>query len=96
MGQLIHFSAIYTDTIHIIVTVDKLPKCRSWDHDCQRKVIELFIQNIGSTGISDLDNIRIDPYDITGVQISVFDLIDVGITEGNVTGIKECTVSKFV
>nr|AMY63176.1 putative odorant binding protein [Antheraea yamamai] len=76
--------------------VDTLPKCKAWDYECQRNVMQLVVRNLGSTGIRDLDNSLADPLDISGLHVPVYDLIDVTFIQGDVRGVKGCTVSKFI
>ncbi|KAI5636243.1 hypothetical protein NE865_11007 [Phthorimaea operculella] len=75
--------------------VDNLEKCSITDTSCMRDVIQSVIRDTSKTGIPEYDIPPYDPYVVSNERVSVLNLVDVTLVEGNVKGIRNCVVNKF-
>ncbi|CAG5028599.1 unnamed protein product [Parnassius apollo] len=76
--------------------IDTLPKCSIKDNECQRQLFQDTLQKIGKSGIPDLNVPPIDPIHLENVSVSVLNLVNITLLDGEATGIKDCTFKKFI
>ncbi|CAH2084849.1 unnamed protein product [Euphydryas editha] len=75
--------------------VDTIKKCSFKDDECVGSSIQKIIQDIGKTGIQELNIPPFDPMDIKGLNVSILGLLNMLIEEGTLTGIKDCVVNNI-
>ncbi|XP_013173285.1 PREDICTED: uncharacterized protein LOC106121989 [Papilio xuthus] len=75
--------------------IDTLSKCGIKDNNCQRKLFKSALQQIGKTGIPEVNIPPIDPIQIQGVSVVILNLVNITLIDGVVKGIKDCEFTRF-
>lgn len=75
--------------------MDTLPKCHINDGLCITKIFLKVLNDVGSTGIPELNVGPIDPLELANVTLNVLDSIKLIITSGNIKGFKKCKVKRL-
>ncbi|XP_045449633.1 protein takeout-like [Melitaea cinxia] len=88
---LLSCSLVYSDASY----VDTLTKCHINDGKCITKIFLKVLNDVGSTGIPELNVGPIDPLELTNVTLNVLDSIKLIITSGSIKGFTKCNVKRL-